>query len=171
VATLALSREWEFGSLVIPPKHGFIESLLVEFRLSKIWGKNIPLMPDEVSQENAEQARKEGRSPTADWDAYQVAITPFYRFYYPLSSKTRPYLEIGAGFALMNHALIDNGTNWDFSMMAGLGIEREIHQIPFYFVLRAEHFSNGAQLWSKFGFNKANIGVETFALGVGIRFR
>jgi hypothetical protein len=168
--TLILSREWEFGSLVIPKKHGFVESLLVELRLSKLWGKSIPLMLDEVSPENAEKARQEGRWPTADWDNYQVAITPFYRLYYPLFTKTRLYGEIGAGFSWLNKPLVDNGTNWGFSMMAGLGIEREIYKIPFYVVLRAEHFSNGAQLWSKFGFTKSNIGVETAVLGVGVRF-
>ena len=97
--TFNLSREWEFGSLVIPEGHGFIESLLGELRLSKIWGKNIPLEPDEVSPENAEKFRQEGRSPTADWDHYQVAITPFYRVYYPLSTRARPYGEIGAGIS------------------------------------------------------------------------
>ena len=56
-------------------------------------------------------------------------------------------------------------------MMAGLGVEREVYKIPFYMVLRTEHFSNGAQLWNKFGFDKANIGLETAVLGVGIRFR
>jgi hypothetical protein len=168
--TLILSREWEYGSLVIPKKHGFVESLLVEFRLSKLWGKNIPLMLDEASPAAAEQARQGGRWPTADWDHYQVGITPFYRFYYPLSSKTRPYAEFGAGFAVLNKPLVDNGTAWNFSMMAGLGIEKEIYKIPFYVVLRAEHFSNGAQLWNKFGFTKSNIGVETAVLGVGVRF-
>ena len=169
--TIAFSREWEFGSLLIPEKHGFVESLLAEFRLSKIWGKNIPLMLDEVSRENLDKARQQGRWPTADWDHYQVGITPFYRLYYPLSGKTRPYAEFGAGFAWLNKPLVDNGTNWNFSLMAGLGIEREIYKIPFYMVLRAEHFSNGAQLWNKFGFTKSNIGLETAVLGVGVRFR
>jgi len=168
--TFILSREWEFGSLVIPQGHGFVESFLGELRLSKIWGKSIPLEPDEVSTENAEKARQEGRSPTADWDHYQVAITPFYRVYYPLSTKTRPYGEIGVGFSWLNKPLVDNGTNWNFSLIAGLGIEREIYKIPFYVVLRGEHFSNGATLWSKFGFTKSNIGLETVVLGMGVRF-
>ena len=168
--TFILSREWEFGPLAIPQGHGFVESLLGELRLSKIWGKNIPLEPDEVSTENAEKARQEGRSPTTDWDHYQVAITPFYRVYYPLSTKTRPYGEIGAGYSWLNKPLVDNGTNWNFSLIAGLGIEREIYKIPFYVVLRGEHFSNGATLWSKFGFTKSNIGLETVVLGMGVRF-
>ena len=169
--TLLLSREWEYGSLLMPKKWGLVESLLVEFRLSKIWGQDIPLTLDEVSQENLVKAQNEGKSPTTDWDHYQVAVTPFYRLYYPLSGKTRLYAEIGAGFSWLNKPLVDNGTNWNFSMMAGLGVEREVYKIPFYMVLRAEHFSNGAQLWNKFGFDKANIGLETAVLGVGIRFR
>jgi hypothetical protein len=168
---LLLSREWEYASLLMPKKWGLAESLLVEFRLSKIWGKNIPLMLDEVSAENLEKARQQGRWPTADWDHYQVGVTPFYRFYYPLSGKTRLYAEVGAGFAWLNKPLVDSGTNWNFSMMAGLGVEREVYKIPFYMVLRAEHFSNGAQLWNKFGFTRSNIGLETAVLGVGVRFR
>ena len=171
VVTLILSREWEYRSLLMPERWNLAESFLVEFRLSKIWGKDIPLMLDEVSQENLVKAQNEGRWPTADWDHYQVGVTPFYRLYYPLSPKTRFYAEVGAGFSWLNKPLVDNGTNWNFSMMAGVGIEREIYKIPCYAVLRAEHFSNGAQLWNQFGFDKANIGLETAVLGVGVRFR
>jgi hypothetical protein len=169
--TAILSREWEYRSLLMPEKWNLAESFLVEFRLSKIWGQDIPLMLDEVSQENLVKAQNEGTWPTTDWDHYQVAVTPFYRLYYPLSGKTRLYAEVGAGFSWLNKPLVDNGTNWNFSMMAGLGIEREIYKIPCYAVLRAEHFSNGAQLWNKFGFDKANIGLETAVLGIGVRFR
>ena len=169
--TLLLSREWEYASLIIPKKHGFVESLLAEFRLSKIWGKNIPLMLDNVSPESMEKAQREGRWPTADWDHYLAGMTGFYRLYYPLSGKLRPYAEVGVGLALLDKPLVDNGTIWNFSMMAGLGIEREICKIPFYVVFRAEHYSNGAQLWNKFGFRKGNIGVETLAVGLGVRFR
>jgi len=169
--TALLSREWEYRSLLMPEKWNLAESFLVEFRFSKIWGEDIPLMLDEVSPENQAKAESEGKWPTTDWDHYQVAITPFYRLYYPLSSKTRLYAEVGAGFSWLNKPLVDNGTQWNFSMMAGVGIEREIYQIPCYAVLRAEHFSNGAQLWSKFGFDKANIGLETAVLGIGVRFR
>jgi hypothetical protein len=171
VLTFILSREWEYRSLMMPEKWGLAESLLVEFRLSKIWGKDIPLMPDEVSQENLVKAQSEGKSPTTDWDHYQVAMTPFYRLYYPLSRRTRLYAEVGAGFSWLNKPLVDNGTQWNFSVMAGVGIERVIYKIPCYAVLRAEHFSNGAQLWDKFGFDKANIGLETAVLGVGVQFR
>ena len=171
VVTLLLSREWEYRSLLMPERWGLAESFLLEFRLSKIWGEDIPLMLDEVSQENLVKAQNEGRWPTADWDHYQVAVTPFYRLYYPLSRKTRLYAEVGAGFSWLNKPLVDNGTQWNFSLMAGVGIEREIYQTPCYAVLRAEHFSNGAQLWNKFGFDKANIGLETAVLGVGVRFR
>jgi hypothetical protein len=169
--TAILSREWEYRSLLMPEKWNLAESFLVEFRLSKIWGHDIPLMPDEVSPENKAKAESEGKAPTADWDHYQVAITPFYRFYYPLSGKTRLYAEAGAGFSWLNKPLVDNGTQWNFSIMAGVGIEREIYKIPCYAVLRAEHFSNGAQLWSKFGFDKSNIGLETAVVGIGVRFR
>ena len=169
--TALLSREWEYRSLLMPEKWNLAESFLVEFRFSKIWGEDIPLMLDEVSPENQAKAESEGKWPTTDWDHYQVAITPFYRLYYPLSSKTRLYAEVGAGFSWLNKPLVDNGTQWNFSMMAGVGIEREIYQIPCYAVLRAEHFSNGAQLWSKFGFDKSNIGLETAVLGIGVRFR
>ncbi len=169
--TAILSREWEYRSLLMPEKWNLAESFLMEFRLSKIWGEDIPLMLDEVSPENQAKAESEGKWPTTDWDHYQVAITPFYRLYYPLSGKTRLYAEVGAGFSWLNKPLVDNGTQWNFSMMAGVGIEREIYKIPWYAVLRAEHFSNGAQLWNKFGFDKANIGLETAVLGIGVRFR
>jgi hypothetical protein len=168
--TLLLSREWEYGNLLIPRGHRFAESLLVELRLSKIWGNNIPLMPDQVSPEEAAKAQQEGLSLTADWDHYQIGIIPFYRVYYPIFSKARLYGEIGAGISWLNKPLVDNGTQWNFNLIAGVGIEREIYKIPMYIVLRAEHFSNGANLWGEFGFTKANIGVESAVLGVGVRF-
>ncbi len=171
VATVALSREWEFRELLLPEKWNLAESLLVEIRLSHIWGKDIPLMLDEASQENLVKAQSEGRWPTVDWDHYQVAVTPLYRPYYPLSRKARFYAEIGAGFSWLNKPLVDNGTQWNFSLIAGVGLEREIYKIPGYVYLRAEHFSNGAQLWNHFGFDRANIGLESLVLGIGVRFR
>jgi hypothetical protein len=168
--TLILSREWEYGTLIIPKGHRFVESLLVELRLSRIWGKNIPMMPDQISPEDAAKTQQEGSSPTTDWDHYQIAVIPFYRVYYPIFSKARLFGEIGAGISWLNKPLVDNGTQWNFSLIAGLGIEREIYKIPMYIVLRAEHFSNGANLWGEFGFTKSNIGVESAVLGVGVRF-
>ena len=166
--TIAFSREWEFGSMLLHEKHGFVESLLVELRLSKIWGNDIPLKPNQVSQKNLEIAQQQGRGPTGDWDHYQVGITPFYRLYYPLSSKTRPYAEIGVGFVWLDKPLVYNGTNWSFSLIAGLGIEQEIYKIPFFAVLRAEHNSNAGNF---FNLKETNIGLETAELGVGVSFR
>lgn len=166
-ATLALSREWEFGSILLHEKHGFVESLLTELRLSRIWGNNIPLKMNQVSQEYLEKAQQQGREPTVDWDHYQLGITPFYRLYYPLSNKTRPYAEIGVGFVWLDKPLVYNGTNWSFSLIAGFGIKQEIHKIPFFAFLRAEHNSNAGNF---FNLKETNIGVETAVLGVGVSF-
>jgi hypothetical protein len=168
-ATLTFSREWALGSLIFPSAVVPLESVLLELRLSHIWGQDIPLEPDEVSPEHAAQFRAQGRPPTASWDAYQIGLVPCYRAYFPLSRETRPYAELGAGFALLSQPLVDNGTIWNFSLVASVGIEKEIGRIPFYVVLRAEHFSNFGELWKQFGFSKANIGVESVALGIGVR--
>jgi len=86
----------------------------------------------------------------------------------PLSHETRPYAELGAGLSVLAHPLIDNGTNWNFSLLAGVGLEKQIGSVPFHVALRAEHFSNFAGLWRQLGFAKANIGVEAVVLSVGL---
>jgi len=146
-----------------------LESFLLELRLTRIWGANIPLEPDEVSSERAAQFRAEGRPLTGNWSDWQIGFIPCYRVSLPLSRETRPYVEFGAGLSVLAHPLIDNGTSWNFSLLAGLWVEKEIGNFPFHIALRAEHFSNFAGLWSQFGFTKANIGVEAVVLSVGLR--
>ena len=166
-ATFALFREWQPGPVLLP--ESVLESFLLELRLTRIWGANIPLEPDEVSSERAAQFRAEGRPLTGNWSDWQIGFIPCYRVSLPLSRETRPYVEFGAGLSVLAHPLIDNGTSWNFSLLAGLGVEKEIGNFPFHIALRAEHFSNFAGLWSQFGFTKANIGVEAVVLSVGLR--
>jgi hypothetical protein len=59
--------------------------------------------------------------------------------------------------------------HWNFSLLAGLGVEKQIDHLPIHFAVRAEHFSNFAGLWKQFGFTKANIGVEALVFSVGLR--
>jgi hypothetical protein len=166
-ATFALSREWQPGPLLLPD--GVLESFLLELRLTRIWGANIPLERDEVSPEHTAQFAAQGRPLTGNWSDWQIGLIPCYRVSWPLPHESRPYAELGAGLSVLSHPLIDNGTNWNFSLLAGIGVEKQIGNIPIHVALRAEHFSNFGGLWKQFGFTKANIGVESAVLSVGMR--
>ncbi len=168
-ATFTLSQQWGPRSLLLPRPAGAFESVLLDLRLSRIWGREIPLEADEVSPAHAARFAAWGRPPTGIWNAWQIGVLPCYRISLSLPRETRPYVELGAGAALLSQPLIDNGTTWNFLLAAGAGVEKEIAGVPFHVALRAEHFSNFAALWKRFGFNKANIGVESLALSVGFR--
>ena len=133
VASLSLSLEKECGLWPFFGNKKLVESLLLEFRLSKIWGQDIPLVRDQVSPAVWNQAQQEGQRPTTNWDLYQVGLTPYYRLYYPLSPTVRVYGEAGLGITLLNKPLIEEGTQWNFLLTGGLGLDWKIKNQHFYF--------------------------------------
>jgi hypothetical protein len=165
-----LSYEKECGRIPFPNGASLLESLLLEFRLMKIWGNNIPLYYDQVSGEKLAQARQQGREPTTNWDTYQIGLTPYYRMYYPITNTFRPYFELGAGLTWLLEELVENGTRWNFSLYSGVGTDFKLWDIPLYAFFRFEHFSNGMKLWSQMGIEeKRLIGPETMVIGLGFR--
>jgi Lipid A 3-O-deacylase (PagL) len=171
--TLGLNMTYERECGVIPFPGGIrlLESLLLEFRLQKIWGKDIPLYNDQVSWEKLDRARRQGREPTTNWDTYQIGLTPYYRIYYPITKNFRPYFELGAGLTWLLEELIENGTRWNFSLYSGVGTDFKLWDLPLYAFFRFEHFSNGMKLWSQLGIEeKRLIGPETMVIGLGFRF-
>jgi hypothetical protein len=168
LATLSLTYEKESGLWPFTKNKELVKSFLLEFQLSRIWGKGIELEQDQVSQETWDRAVQEGRRPTVDWDHYQIALVPYYRFYYPLSKITRLYIEAGFGLALLNKTLIEDGTIWNFLITGGLGLDFK-YKIPFSISLKLQHFSNGgdAQLGIT---DKRVIGPENLMFGFGMRF-
>lgn len=147
------------------------ESLLLEFRLLKIWGSGIPLHDDQVSEEKLAQARRRGKEPTTKWDTYQIGLTPYYRIYCPITKNIRPYFELGTGLTWLMEELIEGGTRWNFSLYSGVGTDFKLWGLPLYAFFRLEHFSNGMKLWSQMGLSDQRlIGPETMVLGLGFRY-
>jgi hypothetical protein len=170
-AALCFSLEKPFALLPFLKKTRLDQSVLLEFRLARIWGNDIELLEDQVSTVEWETALAQGRKPTTDWDSYMVGLTPYYRIYYPLSKSVRLYGEFGLGFLYLDDKLIDDGTRWHFLLSGGVGLDWNIIKYPFFTFIRFEHFSNGGVIWDGKGFtNKDVIGPETIILGVGFRF-
>lgn len=168
LATLSLTYEKDSGLWPFTKNKELVKSFLLEFRLSRIWGKDIELSQDQVSQETWDRARQEGRYPTVDWDHYQIGLTPYARFYYPIAKAIRLYFEVGLGMTLLNKPLIEDGTTWNFLFSGGFGLDCKF-KTPFYCFLKMEHFSNGGQLWKGFT-DKRVIGPESIVFGIGMRF-
>ena len=166
-----MAYEKECGVIPFPTGVRLSESLLLEFRLLKIWGSGIPLNDDQVSKGKLAEARQRGNEPTTRWDTYQVGLTPYYRIYYPVTKNLRPYFELGAGLTWLLEELIENGTRWNFSLYSGIGTEFRLGGFPFHAFFRLEHFSNGMKYWSQMGLSDQRlIGPETLVLGLGIRY-
>jgi hypothetical protein len=143
------------------------ESVLLEWRLAKIWGKNIPLCQDQMSEETWNRFIREGRTPSTDWDHHQLGLIPYYRWSYPIASQTRMYGEIAIGLTYLNKPLIEDGTKWNILFGGGLGLEWKIKDWPFYTFARFEHFCKGDG--SNYVINKKrNIGPEAIFIGIGV---
>jgi hypothetical protein len=169
LASLAVSLEKECGLWPFFNNQKLVESLILEFRLSRIWGKDIELSQDQVSPQIWDQAQKEGRRPRTSWDHSQIGLVPFYRMYYPFNKKVRAYAEAGLGITFLDAPLIEEGTRWNFQISGGLGLDYYLKGIPFYSFLRFEHFSNGGKLWKEGFTDQRVIGPETLILGLGFR--
>jgi hypothetical protein len=171
VNTLNIGFDYELASWVFLKRIRLIGSLLTELRLSKIYGREVPLSRDQVSTQVWLQAENEGRSPTTNWDLFQIGLTPIYRVYAPLSKDIRPFLEAGIGLTYLQDSLIKEGTAWNFLLLLGIGSDWKLcGGLPLSVYLRLEHFSNGGKLGGAWGFTeKRVIGPETMALGLGVR--
>jgi hypothetical protein len=171
VNSLNIGLDYELASWVFLKKIKLVGSLLTELRLSKIYGRGVPLSRDQVSPQEWVQAQKEGRRPTTNWDLYQIGLTPIYRLYAPLSGDLRPFLEAGIGFTYLQDALIKEGTSWNFLLLLGIGSDLNLCGCqPVTVSLRLEHFSNGGKIGGAWGLtDRRVIGPETMALGLGVR--
>jgi hypothetical protein len=171
VNTLNIGLDYELASWVFLKKIRLIGSLLTELRLSKIYGREVPLCRDQVSAQEWLQAQKDGRRPTTNWDLFQIGLTPVYRVYVPLSKDIRPFLEAGIGFTYLQDTLIKEGTPWNFLLLLGIGSDWKLGDcLPVSVYLRLEHFSNGGKIGGAWGLTeKRVIGPEMMALGLGVR--
>jgi hypothetical protein len=70
---------------------------------------------------------------------------PCYRVSLPLAHETRSYVELGAGLSVLAHPLIDNGTNWNFFLLAGLGVEKQIGSVSMHVGVEALVFNVGSR--------------------------
>jgi hypothetical protein len=171
--TASLNLTYERACPPVPflAKLNLLESLLVEFRLLKIWGNGIPLYYDQVSPAKLAEFNAAGREPNTNWDTYQFGLAPYYRLYYPITKSFRPYFELGAGLTWLLEELVENGTRWNFGLYTGVGTDFKLLDLPLYAFFRFEHFSNGMKLWRQLGIeDKRLIGPETMVVGLGFRW-
>ena len=170
-AGLSLSYEKECPPVPFLTQFNLLESLLLEFRLLRIYGKKIPLYYDQVSSTQLARFKAARQEPNTDWETYQVGLAPYYRLYYPITRSFRPYFELGAGLTWLQEELIENGTRWNFGLYSGVGTDFRLFDLPLYAFFRFEHFSNGMKLWSQMGVEeKRLIGPETMVIGLGFRW-
>ncbi len=168
--TLSCNYEKESGLWPFTKNEKFVKSLLLEVRLSRIWGKDIVLGQDQVSEDDWERARQEGHDPTVDWDHYLIGVMPSYRFYYPMTPAVRGYVEAGIGITVLNKPLIEEGTLWNFLLSGGMGLDFRV-KIPFFAFIKFEHISNGGNTWNSLTSNPVRvIGPEGLVFGLGTRF-
>jgi len=170
LAGVGISFEKECGLWPFFNNKWLVESLLLELRFSRIWGQEIELSKDQVSPETWERAQKEGKKPRTNWDHYQIGLIPYYRLYAPLAKEIRFYVEMGLGLTFLSEPLIEEGTQWNFLLSGGLGLDWNLNKIPFYSFVRFEHFSNGGKLWKEGFTDKRVIGPESMILGIGFRY-
>jgi Lipid A 3-O-deacylase (PagL) len=81
-------------------------------------------------------------------DGYELAWVPKGRFSFPnCQSGMVPYLESGAGLSYVSETYRNSGSRWNWSLMAGFGVERIL---PGHSVLSIgvqwRHLSNG-NMW------------------------
>jgi hypothetical protein len=169
ITSLGLTIEKECGLWPFFQNKKIIESLLLELRFSHIYGRGIPLGEDQMPKETWARFIQEGRKPSADWDHYQIGLTPFYRWYYPLSSDLRFFAELGLGLTYLNETLIEDGTKFNVLFTGGLGLDWKLKNHPFFIMTRFEHFCKGDGS-NNFINAKRNIGPEALFIGMGIRY-
>jgi hypothetical protein len=169
MAVLGLTLEKKYGIFPYFQNKKILHSLLWELRFARIWGSGIPLDNDQVSQETLARFKSEGLQPSTNWDHYQIGITPYYRWTYPLSAHLDMFGEFGLGLTYLNKPLIENGTVWNVLFSGGLGLDWKNNKWPLFIMLRFEHFckGDGSNNWIN---DDANIGPEAFFIGVGFRF-
>ncbi len=81
-------------------------------------------------------------------DGYELAWVPKGRFSFPFGQAGMvPYLESGAGLSYVSETYRNSGSRWNWSLMAGFGVERVLPgQTVFSVGVQWRHLSNG-NMW------------------------
>ncbi len=83
-------------------------------------------------------------------DGFELAVVPKGKFTFnPCAVGIKPYLESGAGMSYVSETYRNSGSRWNWSLMAGFGLERRLpgHSI-FSLGVQWRHLSNG-NMWGK----------------------
>lgn len=83
-------------------------------------------------------------------DGYELALLPKGRVTLPSGPmKMVPYLESGAGMSYVSETYCNSGSRWNWSLLAGVGIERVLPGRTILSMgLQWRHLSNG-NMWGK----------------------
>ena len=137
--------------------------LRVEFRHERLAG-TIALFEDQVAP-----AKRDGGEPylkelDGNWNLAGLFVPRLVLF---PSWPVRPTLHAGFGLSWLNRRVLDEGTHYNYNLLAGLGMEADMTARWMLFAdCRWEHYSNGGRMYLT---NRAVIGIESVNAVVGIR--
>ncbi len=115
--------------------------------------------------------------PKHEWDGtpylltldgnWQIAVLCVPRLIFFPDSPVRPALHLGAGLSWLHRRLLQEGTHYNFNLLAGAGLDADIGGHWSLFAdCRWEHYSNGGRMYLT---NRSVIGLESVNAMIGIR--
>ena len=82
-------------------------------------------------------------------DGYEVGLIPKSRFTIPTRvDGLASYLESGAGIGYVSETYRNSGSRWNWSLLAGWGLEKSFQDQVVYLSMQWRHLSNG-NMWGK----------------------
>jgi hypothetical protein len=159
--TLGLFEEWEMArwtSSIIP----CMASVRGELRYMDLFG-TIELVEKQVPLEKCD-----GGPYLKDLSSlWQIAALCVPRLVLFPNSVFRPSLHAGVGLSVLNDKILENGTIYNYNLLAGCGFEVDfLRQWSMLADIRLEHFSNGGRMYLT---NRAVIGLESVSGMIGLR--
>ena len=137
-------------------------SMRYELRYERLFG-SVHLVPDQVVRE-----KRTGGPYVRDLDGlWQVALLWVPRLVAFPDSPVRPSVHAGLGLSWMNEKILEDGTYYNFNILAGCGIESDLSaQWALLIDCRWEHYSNGGCMYLT---DKTAIGLESVNGMIGVR--
>jgi len=152
--------EWPTASSIPLPLRNE-QTVRAELRYEYIWG-TIPLHENQVPAEE-----RRGGPYSTTLDNHLIAGLLGRRFVLLPGHPFRPTLHLGAGFSLLDHKILKEGSLYNFNLFGGCGSEFDLAgEWSAFLDVRWEHFSNGGSMYLT---DAAVIGLESVSAVVGLR--